>query len=203
MNRDSTGETYEEPWHRTAARGPVVQTLAAMLLASVVTWIGGAVGVIDPFVLGAPVFDPPWALAVSVYAHAGPGHLLANALLVAVAGTIVGRGCSTPRFHLFFLGTGMLAGVSEVWVGLATGAPAGVLGSSGAAFALVGYVLAANPASGVVLRRLSGRAAVVLVAAVALVLTVVASAPGSAFVAHFTGGVLGLGAGRFRLLHRA
>ena len=186
MNRDSTGETYEEPWHRTAARGPVVQTLAAMLLASVATWIGGAVGVIDPFVLGAPVFDPPWALVTSVYAHAGPGHLLANALLVAVAGTIVGRGCSTPRFHLFFLGTGMLAGVSEVWVGLATGAPAGGLGSSG-----------------VLLRRLSGRAAVVLVAAVALVLTVVASAPGSAFVAHFTGGVLALGAGRFRLLHRA
>jgi len=47
------------------------------------------------FVLSTPASVHPWTLATSVYAHAGLGHLLSNALVVVVAGVPVAA--STTR----------------------------------------------------------------------------------------------------------
>lgn len=181
---------------------PVVETLAVMLLVSLVGWAGTVVGLIGLFVLAPPVHTPPWSLLTSVYAHAGPGHLLSNALLVVIAGGLVARTTTRLRFHAFFLATGVLAGLTQVWLGGLLGRPVAVLGASGAAFALVGYLLASNPLSTGLLDRLglSPRVVVVIVAAVAGGLTLAFSPVGSALVAHFTGAVLGLFAGRIRLL---
>lgn len=189
--------------HRSARRGsPVLETLAAMLVVSLLTWAGTLVGLAGLFVLAPPVLSPPWGLLTSVYAHAGPGHLLANAVVVAVAGGLVARRTTRLRFHGFFLATGALAGVAQVWLGGLLGRPSAVLGASGAAFALVGYVLVANPASAALLDRVSvpPRVAAAVVAVAATGLTLAFSPAGSALVAHFVGTVLGLLAGRFRLL---
>ena len=192
----------DESWTRRLARGPVGQTLAAMLLASVATWFGALVGLPLLFVLAPPVLSPPWTLVTSVYAHAGPGHLLSNAIVVAVAGSLVARSTTRRRFHAFFLSTGAVAGIAQVVAYQALGVPTAVLGASGAAFALVGYALVANPATGAIRDRirLSARATTVITAAVAIGVTVLLSAPGSALVAHFVGGVLGLLSGRVHLL---
>lgn len=183
-------------------RNPAVQTLAAMVVVSLLTWWSFLVGLTGLFVLAPPVLDPPWGVVTSVYAHANPAHLLSNAMIIAVAGGIVSLSTTRLKFHAFFLSTGALAAVAQVWSGVVLGNPTAVLGSSGAAFALVGYVLASNPVSTSFLDRfrLPARAVVVLVALIAFVLTLTYSAPGSALVAHFTGAVAGLTAGRFRLL---
>jgi membrane associated rhomboid family serine protease len=181
---------------------PVVETLVTMVAVSLLTWTASLVGLVGVFVLAPPVLLPPWTLVTSVYAHAGPGHLLSNAVVVAVAGSLVAWSTTRLRFHAFFVTTGALSGLAHVWLGSLVGPSTGVLGASGAAFALVGYVITANPVSTTVLDRLRlpPRVLVVLVAIVAAGLTLLFSAPGSALVAHLTGAVLGLLAGRVQLL---
>ncbi|MFC6993580.1 rhomboid family intramembrane serine protease [Haladaptatus sp. GCM10025707] len=181
---------------------PVVETLVAMTVVTFLTWVSFFTGLGGLFVLAQPLLNPPWALVTSVYAHAGVGHLISNAVIVILAGSLVAWSTTRLRFHAFFVTTGALAGVAEVLISGLLGQPTAVLGASGAAFALVGYVLAANPASTVLFDRLNlpPRVLVVLVAAAGLVLTFLFSAPGSALIAHLTGAMLGLVAGRMRLL---
>jgi len=180
---------------------PVVETLAAMALVSLVGWASGLVGLGPPALALGPGLRP-WTLATSVYAHATLAHLLANAVIVGLAGAVVARSTTRARFHAFVLATGALSGLAQVFVTGLVGDPSAVLGTSGAAFALVGYVLAANPVSTAVVGRVevSTRTGVLVVAAVALVVTLVASGRGSALVAHLAGAVFGLVAGARRIL---
>ncbi|KTG26427.1 rhomboid family intramembrane serine protease, partial [Haloferax profundi] len=155
------------------------------------------------FILTAPLGAHPWTLVTSVYAHIGLGHLLSNAVVLVVAGGLVAMSTSWARFHLYFIVTGATAGAVQVFALSLFGFPIGVLGASGAVFALVGYVLTSNIASKILLDRLRVPlwAVVLMIVVIALVLTMQYSAPGSALMAHFTGATLGLVAGRFRLLH--
>jgi membrane associated rhomboid family serine protease len=183
---------------------PVVQTLILMVIVSVATWASAFAGFgRDLFVLTAPVGAHPWTLVTSVYAHIGPGHLLSNAIVLVVAGGLVAMSTSWARFHLYFIVTGATAGAIQVIALSLFGLPIGVLGASGAVFALVGYVLTSNIISKTVFDRVRVPlwAVLFVLVVIALVLTMQYSAPGSALVAHFTGATLGLVAGRFRLLH--
>jgi hypothetical protein len=69
-------------------------------------------------------------------------------------------------------------------------------------FALLGYALVGNRVVGVVLNRVEIDRSLTLglFVAVAAVLTVVTAGPGLALVAHFTGLLAGLVAGRWHLL---
>ncbi|MFD1644271.1 rhomboid family intramembrane serine protease [Haloarchaeobius litoreus] len=149
------------------------------------------------FVLDSPI-SQPWTFVTSVYAHAGVGHLLSNAVALVLVGFILERYTTRWRFHLFFVCTGAFAGFVQV---LLTDAP-GVLGASGAVFALYGYVLGGNRLTDGLLRNLDIPAwaeyGVFLV--VALVVTVATGAPGVALLAHFTGFLVGVAAGRVNLL---
>ena len=162
------------------------------------------------FVLSDPVSDRPWTILTSVYAHAGINHLLTNAAALVVFGYAVAAATTRLRFHLFFAVTGAIAGVSQILltdilVGLpmvdAT-ASTGVLGASGAVFALLGYLLASNRlVAGLGLIAKVPRWLTVLVFVVlALALTYVTASAGAALVAHFTGLLLGLVAGQFNIL---
>ncbi|ELZ79613.1 hypothetical protein C455_08512 [Haloferax larsenii JCM 13917] len=185
-------------------RNPVVQTLVLMVSVSLATWVSVVAGFgRDLFVLTAPLSAHPWTLVTSVYAHIGPAHLFGNAVVLVVAGGLVAMSTSWGRFHLYFVVTGGIAGAVQVLALSLFGLPIGVLGASGAVFALVGYVLTSNILTkGIVDRLRVPRWAIgVVLVVVALVLTLQYSAPGSALVAHFTGVTIGLVAGRFRLLH--
>ena len=154
------------------------------------------------FALTTPVLARPWTLVTSVYAHYGLGHLFANLVGLLVVGFVLERRTSPARFHAFFLATGVVAGLAQVWVSDLFGPPSAVLGASGAIFGLVGYVLAGNRVADSVLSHLplSAEAQLVVFAVVAAGLTLLTSGPRVALVAHFTGLLIGLLTGRAHLL---
>lgn len=169
------------------------------LLQIVVGLFGGA-----PFAFGLawPLTRHPWTLVTSVFAHSGPFHLAANALGLALVGIILERRTASWRFYTFFIGVGILAGVTEVTLGRLMGQSVTVLGASGAVFGLFGYLLAGNPLSETVAGRvsLSPRATVILLVIVAGMITWLTRGRGVALAAHFTGLLVGLVAGRAHLL---
>jgi len=179
-----------------------VQTLAVMIAATVVRWVAGPLGA-ALFVLSPPVVLRPWTLLTSVYAHGGLWHLASNAVALLIVGSIVERRTTRARFHAFFLTVGAVSGLAQVTVGsLLTLGLVGVLGASGAIFGCLGYLLAGNRLAGGLLARLplSPRATAVVVVLAAGLLAFLGSPPGSALLAHFVGLLLGLVAGRLRLL---
>jgi membrane associated rhomboid family serine protease len=191
-------------------RSPTAETLAVFavvyLLQSMLRLVAPATSAFL-FVLAPPIDARPWAIVTSVYAHGGLAHLLANAVALALVGFPLERTTSRLRFHGFFVASGAVAAVTQVLLdatlsSFGLGRPSAVLGASGAVFALFGYVLSANRLSDRLLRfvPVSGLGQVVAFAVVAAILTVATGAPGVALIAHFTGFLLGLVAGRAHLL---
>jgi membrane associated rhomboid family serine protease len=180
-------------------------TLETLMIMGVVFVLQGAVSLIGLmsffFILSPPVGLRPWTLITSVYAHGGIGHLLSNSLALIVFGLLVERRTTRFRFHAFFITTGVLAGVAQITIG-GIFAPTGVLGASGAIFALMGYVLAGNVVSATLLNRirLSPRVQIALFIVFAAAVTIATGGAGVALIAHFTGLVLGLIAGRAGIL---
>lgn len=185
------------------------------------------VGLVDTvtglFVLSAPLQENPWTVVTSVYAHANTGHLISNAVALVLFGYAVAAATTRLRFHLFFLVTGVVSGVAEIVLSdflaespvvsdvvgfvpvVDVAATGGVLGASGAVFALLGYLLASN-------RLVAGLGAVADVPGwvtyfvfivLATVVTVATASQGVALIAHFTGLLLGLLAGWVNLLRPA
>lgn len=196
---------------RSGTESPILELLVVFVLVFVIQFLTSILGLMSGlFILAAPLSNDPWTIITSVYAHDGVGHLLSNSIALVLFGWPVARATSRLRFHAFFLVTGAIAGVSQVLVmsGFASlssagGATPGVLGASGAVFALLGYLLAGN-------RLSSGIASVIDVPdwvtyvvffVVAAIVTLTTFAPGVALVAHFTGFLIGLLAGRARVLH--
>lgn len=177
-----------------------LQTLAVMVATTVVRWAMGPLGA-GLFAL-SPLLQP-WTLVTSVYAHGGLWHLASNGVALLIVGSIVERRTTRARFHAFFLTVGAVAGLVQVTVGsLLTLGLVGVLGASGAIFGCLGYLLSGNRLAGGLVARvpLSPRGTAVVVVLAAALLAFFGSPPGSALLAHFVGLLLGLVAGRLRLL---
>lgn len=182
---------------------PTVQTALACLAVFAGQAAAGVLGVgLPAFALSLPLGTRPWTLVLATYAHAGVAHLLANLLALLVVGFVVERGTTRLRFHAFFIVTGALAGVAELLVAALFGRSVAVIGASGAVFALLGYALAGNRVVGTVGKRvrLDRSLTLGLYVALAVLVTLATAGPGLALVAHFTGLLLGLLAGRRRLL---
>ena len=192
----------------TSSDSPLFETLVVFFLVyglQILTATLGGVEWFDRlFVLSAPLEADPWTVVTSIYAHAGVEHLVANCLALLVFGWPVARGTSSLRFHTFFIASGATAGVAHVVIaealpGMATG---GVLGASGAVFALMGYLLAANRLSDGLARRVDVPfwLGVGLFVLLAVLVTLATGSPEAALIAHGTGFLLGLFAGRAKLL---
>lgn len=190
----------DETLGRAIAMNPAIQATVVMLLISFFGWGLGGRGVHPDFVLQSPVTDPWYSPLLATYAHVDTGHLTANALTTLLIGGLVALSASVIRFHIFFVVTGVSSSVAQVALTDAAGVTAGVIGASGAGFALIGYLLVANPVSLPVFKELNVRAIVLVIAAGGVMLTIWLSPEGSALLSHFTGLVLGMIAGRFRLL---
>lgn len=186
-------------------RRPTVETLAVLLS---LFFLQRALALLAPalaaslFVLSAPLARP-WTVATSVYTHASVGHLASNAVGVVLFGLAVERVTTRLRFHAFFLGAGALSGLAEVLVQSVLGPGTAVVGASGAVLGLLGYLIAGNGISERMLGWLSldARQQALLFGLVAVGLTVATMGPDIAVYGHFAGLVLGLAAGRLRLLH--
>ena len=185
----------------TRSGSPIVETLAVFVVVYALQVVAAFFSVAllaGLFVLQPPLDSNPWTIVTSVYAHAGPGHLLSNAVALVVFGWPIARATTRLRFHVFFVATGALAGVSQILISETTG----VWGASGAVFALMGYLVAANRLSEAFAGLIEPPWWLTLLAFVvlAVVITVATGAPGVALVAHFTGLLVGLLAGRLRVL---
>jgi membrane associated rhomboid family serine protease len=198
---------------RRLLRSPTVVTLAVFLgvflFQQLVRLAAGGGAMQALFALTTPVTANPWTVVTSVYAHGGVSHLVANAVAFAFVGVLLERETTPARFHAFFLVTGAVAGVAEVWLATVLGSISGgvaaqvsVLGASGAIFALAGYLLTSNRLTDRVVGsvQLSPRIQIALFAVVAVAVTLATASPQVALVAHFTGLLLGLIAGRAHLL---
>ncbi len=218
MARPSTSQsaTYLRSDSGSDESGPssssaVLEVLVVFVLVFVVQGLTALVGVMGTFfVLRPPLTAAPWTIVTSVYAHSGLGHLVSNGLALLVFGWPVARATTRARFHAFVAATGAIAGASQIAltrllasVPLVPVAPSpGVLGASGAVFALLGYLLASN-------RLSSGLGSLVdippwlsalVVVGLAIGVTLATASPGIALLAHFTGFLVGAVAGRARVL---
>lgn len=182
---------------------PTMTTLALFAVVYLVQVYGTALGLgAAAFALALPLEQYPWTLVVSVYAHAGVSHLAANTVALAIVGPAVAY-LSTPfRYHAFFVATGMLSGIAQVYAMVPFGGSS-VIGASGAIFGLFGYLFVGNRASDHLLSwaPIGFRGSVLVFGALAALITLATASPGVALVAHFTGFLIGAIAGRYRLLH--
>jgi membrane associated rhomboid family serine protease len=104
-----------------------------------------ALGLFFPELMYVLALNPAAVLSGSVwqpftymFAHAGWSHLLFNMLGLLFFGTAVEKGVGSREFALYYLLTGVLAGLFSFAIYLATGAMgAWLLGASGAIFALL------------------------------------------------------------------
>ena len=156
------------------------------------------------FVLHSPLpVHAPWTLLTSVYAHGSVGHLVGNAVMLVLVGLAVEQVTTRWRFHAFFVTVGALAGLSQVLFGALLPGPAGVLGASGAILGLLGYLIAGNTLADRAVRsfELDAKAQLAVIAVIGAALALAMAGPGIANIGHFTGLILGLVAGRLRVLH--
>jgi len=184
------------------ARGsgaPVIELLFAFVVVFILQFLTAFAGLVGSlFVLSPPISRNPWTIVTSIYAHDGVGHLLSNAVALVLFGWPVARATSRIRFHLFFIFSGAIAGITQIVVSDA----AGVLGASGAVFALLGYLIAGNRLSSSLARAVPVPTWLTLLVfiVIAAVVTLATASPGVALIAHFAGLLVGLLAGRVGLL---
>jgi membrane associated rhomboid family serine protease len=158
------------------------------------------------FVLQSPLpLLSPWTLVTSVYAHGSVLHLVGNAVVLVAFGLAVEQVSNRWRFHTFFVLVGAAAGVCQMLFAAIPFLPGadGVLGASGAILGLVGYAVAGNDVADTAVSAfdLDVRAQLAALAVVAAGITLWMHASGVASIGHFSGLLVGLAAGRGRLLH--
>jgi membrane associated rhomboid family serine protease len=194
-------------------RRPSVRLLTLFAVVHVVQWglaiLLGQPSVQGLFSLSRPVLAAPWTLLTSVVAHGSLAHLLSNAVIFLPLAFLLERQTSNRRFYAFFFTTGALAGLAELWTAAIAGSvvpgiptQVSVIGASGAIFAMLGYLLTSNRLSQRLVSwlPLSGRAQLAFFGTLAAAVTVVTAGQDVALIAHFTGLLMGLLAGRARLL---
>ncbi|WP_181685233.1 rhomboid family intramembrane serine protease [Halorhabdus salina] len=184
------------------ATSPTTTLIGVLVVVFLLQVLFSVFGVPVGFAVAWPLTHEPWTLLTSVLAHGGPLHLATNAFGLFVLGLVLERRTEPWRFYLFFLAVGAVAGAAEVTVTELLGDSVSVLGASGAIFGLFGYLLAGNRLTDAVATRItiSPRVAIVVVLGVALAITWLTRGRRVALIAHFTGLVLGLLAGRTHLL---
>lgn len=164
-------------------------------------WNGDSMDAETLFKLGAMVPDAVtqdgewWRLVAALFLHAGPAHIVANMLALAVIGAVVERRYGAARFLLayFITGLGSMAAIMA-FVDLGWVAQDLFVGASGAIMGLLGMdvVLIVQAGRGAFARREDKAQIWVVVAVIALQTTFDLSHPQVSFAAHAGGLVLGL-----------
>ncbi|GAB6878937.1 rhomboid family intramembrane serine protease [Halorubrum gandharaense] len=99
------------------------------------------------FVLHPDRIEYVWTWVTSVFSHSPEllFHILANSIVLFFFGPLVERAVGSRKFVGLFLVAGIVAGLGNTTVNLLTGVPFGVLGASGATFALLGVLTVWRP----------------------------------------------------------
>ena len=89
-----------------------------------------------------------WTWVTSVFSHSPFGfyHILGNGIVIYFFGRLVERQLGSKRYTVFFLASGMLAGLGQIGLQYLQGSGFnGVLGASGAALAILAFLTVINP----------------------------------------------------------
>ncbi|NUE02169.1 rhomboid family intramembrane serine protease [Halorubraceae archaeon YAN] len=148
-----------------------------------------------------------WTWVTSVFSHSPAGllHIAGNSIALFFFGPIVERYVGSKKFLLFFLASGVAAGLGYVLAALLVGNSVNVLGASGAVFAILGVVTVLRPNLEVLLFFIIPMKIKVLtygIAAISLIFVIEPTAANAlgvgniAHLAHLIGFVIGLAYGK-------
>ena len=157
------------------------------------------------FVLRSDAIGNVWTWVTSVLSHSRFSlfHIVGNSIVIFFFGPRVERAVGSKRFVAFFFGAGILAGLGHVLFAIATNAPTtGVLGASGAGFAILGVLTVWRPNMEILLffvipmkiKYLTW--GVALISAALVVSTGTGGVGGIAHLAHLIGFAIGLAFGK-------
>ena len=126
--------------------------LAAMWITFLAQWVVtltlGDAAHSQIFVLRSDAIGRVWTWVTSVLSHSRLQlfHIIGNSIVILFFGPLVERAVGSRRFVAFFFASGILAGLGHVLFAVATGAPTtGVVGASGAGFAILGVLTVWRP----------------------------------------------------------
>jgi len=157
------------------------------------------------FVLHPERLGNVWTWVTSVLSHSPVGvyHIIGNSIVILFFGPLVERAVGSKKFVGFFFLSGVVAGLGHILFAIATGAPpTGVLGASGAGFAILGVLTVWRPNMQVLLffvvpmkiKYLTW--GIALISAVLVIQSGGGSAGGIAHLAHLIGFAIGLAFGK-------
>ncbi len=137
-------------------RGNMTYTfLALMWITFALQWIAIALGGIigmpglhgSLFTLSSENPLYVWTWVTSVFAHSPVMilHIVFNSIIIFFFGPLVERYVGSKNFALFFVISGAIAGLGFVGINIVQGSSVSLLGASGAAFALLGFITVLNP----------------------------------------------------------
>jgi hypothetical protein len=144
-----------------------------------------------------------WFTAVLSHSRLQLFHIIGNSIVILFFGPLVERAVGSRRFVAFFFASGILAGLGHVLFAIATSAPTtGVVGASGAGFAILGVLTVWRPNMQVLLffvvpmkiKYLTW--GIALVSAVLVVQSGTGGVGGIAHLAHLIGFAIGLAFGK-------
>lgn len=136
---------------RSYFRGNVTYIFLALMWLTFVSQVAISVLVsqslmYELFVLSPDNLIAVWTWVTSIFAHGGVYHIAFNSIGLYFFGPPVERRLGSRRYAALFLVAGAVAGLAQIAVGiLLGGAPAGVLGASGALMAIMGVLTVLNP----------------------------------------------------------
>ncbi|VTT87477.1 FIG056164: rhomboid family serine protease [Halorubrum sp. DM2] len=186
--------------------------LLAMWVTFVAQWItlffGGPRLHQTLFVLHTDALGNVWTWVTSVLSHS-PGllfHIIGNSIVILFFGPLVERAVGSKKFVAFFFASGVLAGLGHILFAIGMGASAGILGASGAGFAILGVLTVWRPNMQVLLFFVIPMKIKYLTWGIAVVSAVLVlqsvqsggagSASGIAHLAHLIGFAIGLAFGK-------
>ncbi|MFB6087671.1 MAG: rhomboid family intramembrane serine protease [Haloarculaceae archaeon] len=86
-----------------------------------------------------------WTWVTSIFAHGGFAHIAMNSIVIYFFGRLVEDYVGSRDFAFLFVGSGVVAGLSQIGIQMLQGGGAGVLGASGAGLAIMGVLTVLNP----------------------------------------------------------
>ncbi|WP_135302379.1 rhomboid family intramembrane serine protease [Haloarcula amylovorans] len=100
------------------------------------------------FVLSPDHPEYVWTWVTSVFSHQPFSfyHILGNGIIIYFFGRLVEQQLGSKKYAIFFLASGMLAGLGQIGLQMVqSGGGYGVLGASGAALAILGFLTVLKP----------------------------------------------------------
>lgn len=106
----------------------------------------GVFGTFDSyFVFQKPIDEHWYTIVTNIYTHFEFSHLIGNSIYLLIGGILLERYTTVTRYHIFFILSGSFGALSEILISYYIfEIDTGVIGASGAIFAIFGYLITSS-----------------------------------------------------------